>query len=91
MRIQNQERPVLQLQEVKYVILFTLDTSGSMSGSRWNSVCSSVRNIVEHLNQHDLVAGLTFSDKADIVKPNREQVKRLKQQEEEDDDDARVP
>ena len=67
------------MEEISYVVLFTLDVSGSMSGTRWKSVCESVENIVDHLSANDLVAGLTFNDKVEILRPNREELERRRQ------------
>lgn len=59
--------PVLLLKAQKYVVLFTLDMSGSMSGTKWNQVCESVSNFVKYLGKDDLVAGIVFNEKVLIL------------------------
>lgn len=49
-----------------YVVLFTLDISGSMS-SNWGKVCTAVNGFLKNLNPSDLVMGITFNDKVKIL------------------------
>ena len=35
--------------------------SGSMSGSRWNTVCNAVSSLISNLGNKDLVAGIVFN------------------------------
>lgn len=44
-----------------YIVLFTLDISGSMS-SNWGKVCAAVDGFLDNLGNEDLVMGITFND-----------------------------
>ena len=50
--------------ENHYVVMFTLDISGSMAGSRWNSVTKAVNTFISNLSGDDLVASVVFNDTA---------------------------
>ena len=65
--VQQKYTPVLTLKKQKYVVLFNLDASGSMSGSRWKRVCESVRKFTNSLGEGDLVGGIIFNDKVKII------------------------
>ena len=47
--VHDQVDPCLQISIQRYAVLFNLDVSGSMQGSKWRSVCGSVDNFVSHL------------------------------------------
>lgn len=64
---QKQIDPVLLVKKQKYVVLFTLDVSGSMSGSKWRRVCESVSRFTSFLGAEDLVGGIVFNDTVKIV------------------------
>jgi len=59
--VRQQDYAVVTVEEQHYVVLFNLDASGSMSGSRWNSVCRCVNEFIKNLGPEDLVAGLAFN------------------------------
>lgn len=65
--VQKKYTPVLTLKKQKYVVLFNLDASGSMSGTRWKRVCESVRKFTDYLGDGDLVGGIIFNDKVKII------------------------
>ena len=65
--VQQKYTPVLTLKKQKYVVLFNLDASGSMSGTRWKRVCESVRKFTDYLGDGDLVGGIIFNDKVKII------------------------
>ena len=44
------------------MVLFNLDCSGSMAGSKWNRVVQAVENFTSHLGQNDLVCGIVFNN-----------------------------
>ena len=64
-RIQN--KPAITLRKKNFVVLFNLDCSGSMSGSRWKKVCNAVRNFVNHLKPTDLVCGVVFNEEFKLL------------------------
>lgn len=49
-----------------YIVLFTLDISGSMSNN-WGKVCNAVNGFLGNLGPNDLVMGITFNDKVKIL------------------------
>ena len=49
------------------IFLVTLDRSGSMSGSRWKKVCACVQSFMNILGDNDLVAGIAFNDKVEVI------------------------
>jgi len=51
----------------KFIMLFTLDISGSMSGSRWNSVTEAVRNFCNNTVDSDIFGVMLFNDKAQFL------------------------
>ena len=82
--------PTLTLSKRNFVVLFNLDCSGSMSGSRWRRVCEAVRNFVAHLKEDDLVGGVIFNDQfhlltspleqGNIPQKKKEEIERMAQQ-----------
>ena len=67
MIVRNQDNPYLQLTVQNYAILFNLDVSGSMAGSKWNSVCQSVDTFVDKLGDRDLIAAMVFNNKVQLL------------------------
>jgi hypothetical protein len=65
--VQKQSAAYLMMEKQRYVVLFTLDMSGSMSGSRWRRVCDSVSQFVNHLGGEDLVGAIVFNDTCRLV------------------------
>jgi uncharacterized protein YegL len=45
-----------------FAVMFNLDVSGSMSGSKWTNVCKSVSAFISKLGGSDLVSGLVFNN-----------------------------
>jgi uncharacterized protein YegL len=64
---QNQKDVYLMMKKQRYVVLFTLDMSGSMEGSKWGRVCQSVNKFVNYLGGEDLVGAIIFNDKCSLV------------------------
>ena len=54
-------RPVISVQRPNFAVLFNLDISGSMSGTRWNRVKASVSNFMSSLSETDLVSCVCFN------------------------------
>jgi uncharacterized protein YegL len=50
-----------------FAVMFNLDVSGSMSGNKWNSVCTSVNGFISKLGDTDLVSGLVFNDEVKLL------------------------
>jgi len=60
--------PVLTFQKQHYAVLFNLDISGSMGeNGKWGKVCRSVEDLMRNLDDGDLVGGIVFNDKIDIL------------------------
>jgi len=71
--VHEEYQPYLAIKEQKFAVLFNLDISGSMAGSKWTKVCQSVDKFVRFLGEGDLVAGVVFNDKIDILtKPSQQ-------------------
>ncbi|CAD8201834.1 unnamed protein product [Paramecium octaurelia] len=64
--MQKQLQPVLQMKVNNYIVLFTLDISGSMEGN-WGKVCNAVSGFLGNLGSNDLVSGIVFNDKVEVV------------------------
>jgi hypothetical protein len=47
-----------------YLVMFTIDGSGSMSGSKWNQVCRAINTFIENLSDEDMISTIIFNDKA---------------------------
>jgi len=71
--VTQQNDAFLLFKEQKYVCLFTLDMSGSMSGNKWGKVCDSVASFLRYLGPKDLVAGIVFNQQALILLNKRPQ------------------
>lgn len=65
--LQQKSNPYLQLSVKHFAVMFNLDVSGSMSGNKWSAVCSSVNNFISKMGQTDLVSGLVFNDKVQLI------------------------
>mmetsp|Transcript_86676 Transcript_86676/g.106343 ORF Transcript_86676/g.106343 Transcript_86676/m.106343 type:complete len:320 (+) Transcript_86676:75-1034(+) len=52
----------MKLEHQKYCVLFTLDTSSSMSGQKWKKLCLSILLFCKKLNKTDLFACQLFSN-----------------------------
>ncbi len=66
----EQQKVKVDVSEQRFVVLFTLDMSGSMAGTRWNKVCSSVDKFVKYLGRDDLVAAVVFNNKVQSATSN---------------------
>jgi hypothetical protein len=60
--LKQEYNPYLQIKVKNFAVMFNLDVSGSMSGNKWNNVCSSVTNFIKKMGGNDLVSGLVFND-----------------------------
>ena len=47
----------------KFLVLFTLDKSGSMSGRRWTQVCSAVSGFCQGMGESDIIGCVLFNDR----------------------------
>jgi hypothetical protein len=45
------------------VVVFNIDMSGSMAGSRWAKTKKAVEGFTRFLGEEDFVCGITFNDK----------------------------
>jgi len=58
---------ILMVKKQSFVVLFTLDISGSMAGGKWTQVCQSVDSIIDNLGDEDVVGCVVFNDKIQNV------------------------
>ncbi|KAM3134477.1 hypothetical protein pb186bvf_013443 [Paramecium bursaria] len=81
-----QTRPELNVQINRYLILLTIDVSGSMDGQRHNKVVNAVNQITGTLGPEDLVCGIVFNtdckllSKLNVQQWNREYYASQQQQ-----------
>jgi len=68
--VKKEVNPFLVLEKQRFVVLFTLDMSGSMSGDKWRRVNESVGNFISQLGNEDLVAGIVFNEAVVLVTKN---------------------
>eukprot|EP01083_Nonionella_stella_P018400 51271_1 len=59
----QQDRVVLSAEREKFLVLFTLDKSGSMSGSRWTKLQQAISSFLNALDGGDIVGVVLFNDK----------------------------
>ena len=57
----------IQFKENKFLVLFTLDMSGSMAGGRWKKVVAAVAGFMTGLKGHDIVGCILFNEKPVII------------------------
>lgn len=67
--VQDRLDAVLSIEKQRFCCLFTLDMSGSMSGSSWSKVVESVTEFINFLGPNDLVGSVVFNDKISLVLP----------------------
>lgn len=60
--VQEQHRPVVQVKMKNFAVMFNLDVSGSMSGTKWTNVCKSVDGFISKMGNTDVVSGLVFNN-----------------------------
>lgn len=79
-----QQRNVIQInmKQERYVVLFTLDTSGSMEGKKWSKLIEGVGSFLKGLSAEDLVACTTFNEKV-LIHDNE-----MPAEDEEEDDEG---
>lgn len=65
--LQRENKPYLQIKVKNFAVMFNLDVSGSMNGSKWNNFCSSVTSFISKLGGSDLVSGLVFNDQVKLL------------------------
>lgn len=63
----DQVQKTVTVTQHNYAILFNLDISGSMAGSKWTSVCNSVQKFASNLTNVDFIAGMVFSDQVKLL------------------------
>jgi secreted protein with Ig-like and vWFA domain len=47
--------------------MFTIDGSGSMSGSKWKHVRKAINMFIENLSDEDMISTIIFNDEARCV------------------------
>ncbi|KAL4442197.1 hypothetical protein ABPG74_009215 [Tetrahymena malaccensis] len=73
--IQQRQRPFISVSIKKFIVLFNLDISGSMAGSRWSQLCKCITTFTERLTSQDLVSVILFNDSVTFLNPS--QVKQI--------------
>eukprot|EP01084_Bolivina_argentea_P087680 158350_1 len=56
-----------QVQKKNFLVLFTLDVSGSMRGKRWNAVIRAMRNFLNNLDEDDILGCVLFNHKVELI------------------------
>lgn len=65
--VRDEISPFLAVNVQNYAVLFNLDVSGSMAGTKWNNVCDSVDRFVSYLGENDLVAAMVFNHEVKLL------------------------
>jgi hypothetical protein len=60
--------PYLHLTQNKYIVLFNLDMSGSMSGNKWNKLCVGTQCLIDSLGDEDFVGGMVFNSQCTLLR-----------------------
>ena len=47
----------------KFLVLFTIDKSGSMSGGRWRRACGAIQGFCQGMGQNDILGVILFNEK----------------------------
>ena len=74
LRMQQTNRPVLNIVRKNFAVLLNLDISGSMNGQRFNQLKNSVSMFLNQLEGNDLASCLVFNERVQIL--NRIPVKQ---------------
>ena len=79
----------INVKKERYVVLFTLDKSGSMEGSKWTKLCQGVESFMKGLDDQDLIGCTTFNSEVMILDNEipRPLVSEDDDDEDEDEDD----
>jgi Mg-chelatase subunit ChlD len=65
--ISRSATPVLTIRSAMCIVLFNLDMSGSMDGSRWTRVKNSVSSFLRYMAPSDLVGAVCFNESPRII------------------------
>ena len=77
----------INVKKERYVVLFTLDKSGSMEGQKWTKLCQGVDTFMKGLDDQDLVGCTTFNNEVRILDNS---IPRPPVYEDDDDEDPGV-
>jgi len=58
----HQDKLAINVKRNRFLVIFTIDKSGSMSGGKWKQTCKGLANFLSHLNEGDLFGVQVFSD-----------------------------
>eukprot|EP01083_Nonionella_stella_P218603 783819_1 len=61
------DRVYLQVQRQKFLVLFDLDMSGSMSGGRWRSLRAALSSFFDGLDDSDIIGCVLFNHEATCI------------------------
>ena len=57
----------LRLRKNNFLVLFTLDMSGSMSGDRWKKVVAAVAGFMTELEEDDIIGCILFNQQPVLI------------------------
>ena len=57
----------LTAEERKFLVLFTIDKSGSMSGGRWRRVCGAIQGFCQGMGENDILGVVLFNEKVECI------------------------
>ncbi|KAL4482800.1 hypothetical protein ABPG72_022360 [Tetrahymena utriculariae] len=69
--LQQRQRGFISLSIKKFIVLFNLDISGSMVGTRWNQLRKCITQFTERLTSQDLVSVILFNDAVTFLNPSQ--------------------
>jgi Mg-chelatase subunit ChlD len=58
----QQRRLAIGVRRNRYLVMFTIDGSGSMSGSRWQHVRRAINMFIGNLSDDDMISTIIFND-----------------------------
>ncbi|ETO33072.1 hypothetical protein RFI_04034 [Reticulomyxa filosa] len=58
----------LNLRVNRFLVLFTIDASGSMMGGKWKATCQGLASFMSHLTEHDFFGVQVFNDELSWIR-----------------------
>jgi uncharacterized protein YegL len=55
----------------RYLVMFTIDQSGSMAGSKWTQLKRAIDNFIGKLEEDDLVSAIVFNNQIKCITEQR--------------------
>jgi len=63
----QQDQLYMQAEQQKFLVLFTLDKSGSMSGGRWRKVCMALNGFCQGMGGEDILGVILFNERVQCI------------------------